>query len=394
MKRGQQLWNAGAVLLGLLILGGLALVLNRPSDEADPDSTSYAPGGARAFAALLEREGYAVSRTDLIPSQPVPDTLLIAFPRPKSLEEQFGNSSEEKRSEPSASLFVSVTKHLLAGWPAMLLKIDPAYDPLREVETVPVTSGLSGQKSWNLALSGGGANTSTWPFVARPEAIFTAWKTDSDAVVNLFSIGEKPGSQLRSATGTYVLNGAMALNENLDKADNASFLLQLVRSACGPHIRKVLFVDGAFTGSRVPGLLDVLGPWSKAAWAQFLLVMLVLAWAVSIRFGLPTTLRSRQSSSRSLLDGVADTLERSRQSGWALDELAKQADQRIRARLGLVPSASNRDRDSRLPQGLSNILQAAENPPPGATEEVMTAIARSLDQELNAWLVAERVRRG
>jgi hypothetical protein len=324
----------------------------------------------------------------------VPETLIIAFPRPKSLEEQFTSSSGEKRPEPSASLYLALNKHLLAGWPALILRIDPDSDPLRDLETVQVSSGIGGKKSWNLALPGGGANMTTWPFVTRPLATFTSWKTDSDSVVNLFTFREEPGSRAHCGVGTFLLNGAMALNENLDKAENASFLLQLVRSASGSQIHKVLFVDGTFSGSRVPGLLDVLGPWAKAAWAQFLLVVLVIAWGISIRFGLATSARSRQDSARTLLNGVADTLGRSRQAGWALDEVAKQADQRIRARLGLAPEVSKQARNARLPRELLRALLMAEAPPVGASEQSISTIAKSLDEELSAWLVAERVRRG
>ncbi len=386
--RAIRLWPLAGVLFGLLIWGVAILYLGRPSAEVDPGSGSFEPSGCQAFAALLEASGYEVERSRVFPFAAAPNTLLIAFsPRRKPVpEEQLSRpQTPETRTasednEKFDMAWESARRQAKGGGGMLLLLLDS--EPLSAAEPAAVTlqSGLSEKTHRQIRPSHIAPGPMNLP--RGSEVRFDAWSASGEPFVTLEALGKGSGLVATVADGT------VALNQYLERDQNAQVLLELVRMV-GPGIKRVRFIDGSFSGVGRAGILDVLGPWAHGAWSQLLLVCAAIAWGMGIRFGLLEKNRIGQRSSREMLDGIADTMGRASHLDWALASVASSVDRRVRHRLGLSADAPAEDRNRLLSTDLRNALRDAELPAASLTGTVALAKARELERLASEWL-AER----
>ena len=122
-------------------------------------------------------------------------------------------------------------------------------------------------------------------------------------------------------------SGRFLENEQIDKLDNAAFFASLLKSY--GRDSKVVVFSTAFYNASENSFIASLGPWARGIWVQFWVFAAVLYFAVSTRFGLPTSARAIQRGQRDLIDGLRNIILRRKNP----DEMAKAVRERIHQRL-------------------------------------------------------------
>lgn len=379
MSKANLIWNLAKLGVAILLVVIVVISLSRVDEAVNPSSNSFDPSGAKAFRELLTKSGYRVSDSPFIPRHTLKKSLCIEF---------VGSMRSFDRLSAGEDAVVGQVRNQLAGGDSVLL-LGMSRDSETNLHHLQddVAISLTSERRYNLRGVSVPMVEDDFDPKGQDEVWEPIWKLQNGDDISGFAL-DKEGS----GYGIFVPCGVIALNQNLDKAENAALLLDLVRSLTGPDRRDIVFVDGSFNSSSNPNLFDVLGPWSAGAWSQLILLALVMVWGVSVRFGLPVEERSEQMSGRMLLDGMADTMARGKHADWAVAEAVRAADAKVRARLGIPRSASILERNRFLPPALVVAFHEAEIWSGGDVAAIR--VVANLEAAVSEWMVAVRGRQG
>ncbi|HMS56928.1 MAG TPA: DUF4350 domain-containing protein [Fimbriimonadaceae bacterium] len=339
--RGWSVWKVTGLLVAVLLVASILLKFGEQRATAFPSITSYEPSGLRAFAELLQSEGYQVERTRSVYPKVDANTLVIVpvAATPTSWD-----------TTPEFIMREDLTEALReAGAPNILLTVPREFRTAIKSVTGVITATSP-------------ADGSEFEVTDATAVSDTVSFEDLD-VVPLWSLGDvgiflSDGDE---ALLEYTLPmGLLAVNAYIDHLDNAEFLMRAVRAAAGPEIKKVVFCEAMIAGADDDTLLAALGGWATGAWTQVLVLALVIVFTLGKRFGLPDEHRLKQRGARELVDAISGTLNRSQATGIALDAIASDADREIRKALKLPRDAPAELRNEQLPGPLLNALQHVE----------------------------------
>lgn len=388
-------WQLAWTMAALLGVSAAFLVLNRDDPISNPDSASLGASGTSAFAELLRRSGYRVESVTGTSFELKPDDVAIAVTvrRPRPIREVTDQLSEDMEPEPELPIGRSVSQlleaHFGQGGKAIVLGVPHDFSSSSaivesseaslnwQVDDVPPpvpTKTLRASGSWS-GLSADWVDIYPW----IPVSSLTLWSdATDDPYVQLLSV--------KSGQCAYLPNGTLVTNRFLAKLDNATLLMATVHQLA-PAGSRIVFLEAAHGMVDELGLLDILGPWAKAAWWQFLILFVVIVLTLGKRFGLPDATPTAQGGSSDLSAAVTGIMNRSRATHLAMEIILKDADSRIRKHLKLRLDASTAERDAHLPAGLLMALKQAEVlAKERAPKNRATEVARVLESELAAFL--------
>ncbi len=406
MKTGEKIVKLAWILLVVMAVGAAAILLNQPSTNISPLSSSYSPGGAAAFAELLRREGYNVEIVDTIPVAPQKDALVVMFLQREQIpldtsekasdddedskpvnrrdtDSKGGQDAVEKMLGRTAGLPLKfVTDQVKAGGSAVVLGYSEGE--ISKVFAGESTVDDSSGRHYSLtALTNGDANELD---LSEADASFPAWRFSK-------SSNDTPFANIDSINGgmaVVIPQGELALNSFIDQKDNAKFLVDAVH-VVAPENRKIQLIDGAVLGAGQMGLIEILGPWAHGIELQIILLGIVIVYSLGKRFGIADETARVQRGARDLLDGIADTYSRSRAGKAALALVTQEADRGVRRYLKFPADASIRKRNEMLPESVAQALSACEyanTQDPSAQESL--ELARRLETELEVFLSRRR----
>ena len=351
---GQRL-AAGAAAL-VVAFGVAVVVIDRLTPEPrGPQSSSYAtaPAGLAAYADLLRRAGHRVERR----RRPLADgpavaggTLVVLDPR-----------AVAPREADAIGSFVRAGGRLVAGGAGGAAWLERALGPLpewraagageaRPLAPVPETAGVGAVRS----VAGG------------------AWAVAGGALPVLGPPGRPLAVVVRSGRGRALLlaDASPLQNRALATADNAAFGL----AAAGPGGSRVTFLETVHGYGTAGGLaaLPARGRWVLLG---LLLAALAFAWSRARRIGPPEEDERPLPPPRAdYVDALAGALVRTRRPAEVARPLRDAARERLTARAGLGPDASEREvREAAARFGLAPEEAAA-----------LTAAPRDLDGALAA----------
>lgn len=341
-------------LLGLLVIAASLFVLGTRERRAAPSAFSYGPSGTAAFVQLLRNAGYRVEITRRSKPALTPETLAIGF-----LIKEVDAWNPEAHAEDE-----SARKHfresLARGARALLVQIPADFSQATRTAAQGTMSArfdaslVSDDGQTHFEITRGGVSFASpndpFPDEAAPPYV-AVLETEGDPLLEIQAID-------KGLLAT-VLDGTGATNRFLDRAQNADFLLWAV-GMINPDRRPILILESMSGEAVDPGLLGTLGSWATAAWWQFVLVLVVVAYTLGRRFGLPEVARSRQRSGRELVDAYADVMRRARRPEVALQKIVAEVDRELRRKFNIAPDLSTARRNERLPKNLTDTLTQAE----------------------------------
>lgn len=326
------------VLLALLLVSTVIFLFGRSDAATKPGAESTLPSGTAAFAELLRRNGFKVE-IEFNP-RPVPPSgaLAIAY----VTDEGFFESGVDRQvARDYLQRWIDKgNRALLIGMPSSFARAtSEAREEMVMFDADPVVQR-------KVTVGGYGAYVA----IDSDDTVPVWSPSPYGEFVSLMAVGD--------GFAVSVDNGLGSTNRFIDKADNARFYLDLVRTYATDN--RVVFVEGLFGNIRDPGVIASIGSWASAAWWQFLLVALVVIFTLGKRFGLPVVERVSQKGGRELVDAMADAMARGRQTDLALHLIAADIDLRLRRDLSLGAEVSSAERDRYLPPDLAQALREAE----------------------------------
>ncbi len=384
MKAFKKFKSLVFVLAGILIVSGLAFQFRVGRSKVAPLVSSFDPGGAAAFFELLNRQGYDVSVSDQ-PTGLTDDSLLVFFLPAKGAIEGFRDSNEEDPRYTIAKKLV--TQAVTRGRSVLILFTDSTESDLSSRATeVPV----SGPASQTAKLFGPSSVESNFPLQSAvgdspiDAGPYSVWGNSGGTVAEAIASGPSVVAGVRF--------GELALNKYLSSADNAKVLMQIVRSVAPPSGR-IQINEAPVDGGSPTSILDVLGPWAKAGWSQFLAWFFVLALVLGVRFGRANNSRTAQNDSKNLLGALANTLAGQRSGEDALAIVARDCDRKVREALHIGTVASEKARNDLLPPTLVAAFSAATRLEPNVLNVFESQVrARILEEETRLFLTERGVR--
>lgn len=325
-----RVWTA--LLFGVLALSAVLLKYGEQEQTAFPSITSTKPSGLAAFAEILRRTGFQVSRTrSADPS--LGSSALAIIPTTDETDLEF----DPQEGEDGMGLAQRVRED---GTPFVAVRIPSDFK--REL------AGNGAVRTTN-SLDGTALETTSVPldyFEFRTDWI-TVWEALGSVV-------------MADGKGGFVVNGGLiATNALIDQQDNAELLYRTVLAAADGR-KEVVFCEALIAGPEETDLIDTFGSWALPAWWQGWLLVAVVVFTLGKRFGLPSEARQRERGARDLVDAIAGTFLRARATGVALESAAVRADASIRKAQRISRDASRETRDSRLPESLRLALAAVE----------------------------------
>lgn len=332
------------VLLGLLAISAGILSLGHQDLRAKPSVLSYDPSGTSAFASLLEKRGYRV-RIDTR-SHPKLEANEVAFAFHVTGIPVFFQDPDTPEN-PELQGFLDLVK---GGGRAVLASVP--YEFFNESRNLlhgqPRTINL-GAADKKLVLFAGTANAEEDKsgVVADSPSVALWVGDDGHVVVRASQVGK---GRLLEAT-----DGIFLTNRFIDRSQDADAALRLISLAAKPG-ETIVFTESTVGNVEDPGLMEAIGPWAIAGWRQVLFLVAVVIYTLSKRFGIPDESRSKQTGSRELVDGLADTYYRTRQTKAAMGAALERCDQILRNALRLPRDYSRGDRDELLPTSLRMAL--------------------------------------
>lgn len=346
------------VLLGLLVAATALLLGGQSDDHAAPSAESYSPSGVRAFAELLRANGYrpVIDRT----KKPTvgPGDIVVMF---DVTDHTSGATTDDGSSDENTTrkwIYGRVDEGaFLVSTP---IQRDFSQSSRRTVESVPVETRSTGSKTeLKVVLDPqrtGSSDEDALPvWTGTPSPIATTWSYGEGRII------ECP-------------DGLPFTNRFIDKADNARFVMSLIRAANRPGAR-VVFAESTWSQAEDKGLFATIGGWASAAYTQAMFWFVVLLLCVGVRFGFPDEVRAKQGGSRELLDAVAFFSRRAKHTNLALAAAHGKFDRETRNVLRIPFDASIQERDRTLTTDLITALRQMEI---GSREEEL-----SQDQAMN-----------
>ncbi len=387
MRKRFCLWPFAWLLFGLLSLSAILFFLGQRERIANPSAASYAPSGTRALAQLFSQNGYtvAVDRS----SKPVlkPGDFVVGF----ALQHAFTWGVERGDR---ADIEKALRDHIDRGGRGWILQIPEDFVGASKTARGGPRKGafdssvLPTASPKSMELTGGALlNETLGESLVRPgEANVALVRSETnEPILELYGPGKGVLAVLRDGTG--------ATNRFLDQHQNAEFLLWAM-ALLNPSQGRIVILEALHGDVRDPGLLERIGDWAAAGWWQILFVLVVIAYTLGRRFGLPEVDRSVQRSGRELVDAYADTMRRSRKAQVALKRIVAEADRNIRRRFNLPHDLPVARRNQVLPEALAKVLTRAELAAESPLEEGAAAnLVMDLEEELEKLDGLERPRK-
>lgn len=369
MRSKSSLLNLALTLLGILGISAFLILLGKHDSSSFPSAASYEPSGASAFQQLLRTNGYPVLvDRSAIPALKRGDIAVVFDLKQDFSSSLFGGEESRKQSE---ALHEAIAGFVKTGGVVVTLPISEEFaaasrDTLHKKTTIKSIDGDTATVTWSGIDRGG--------FVeSNPDSEQALWEGDSPFVEL---------RHFRSGTEVAFADGIVATNRFIDQAENAKVLMDALSRQARRGSRFV-FVEASIGNAREVSLMEMIGPWAKAAWMQLLLLGVVVLYTLGKPFGLPTPERRRQYGARELLDAMADTLMRGRMSKVALGSVHEEAKRLIARRFGSTTAAA-RDGEStaqleELKKSMASVEAALQlNPPEAQSVRLVSDLDRSL----------------
>lgn len=337
MNQKFRLKTIALVLTAILAIAMLSLLSNTGTQEATLDTQSFDPGGTAAFANWLQAVGYKVH---------VEGSDSIAV-KPGELEIVMVNTSKVGQQP---GTFDYVRKNIRSTGGNLLIMQYREVDIEKNALTDSVSvNALGTDQTFKLFL-----HSELYRFDPEfnnkyPVATSIEDPTDWAGVI-------APLSQNSNALEAEI-PADLACNAYLGSENNAQFLNYLI-SRLSPT--KTIVINREFTRSDTASIFELLGPWAQQGWDQTILLFAVIAVTVSLRFGIPTTHRFRQVSSRTFADAIAGSIQRTRGVDSACNRIFYTYEKRIRNHFGVSKVATKAARNEAIPPELAAALDNIE----------------------------------
>jgi hypothetical protein len=318
-------WKIGISLIVGVIAFDLALKALRDftgGTPGGPTSSSYAtaPGGLRAYAELLAREGHAISRVRTYPHEAALDpagTVVVLDPPLVTRADAL-----------ALRRFVAAGGRLIAGgegsgWLRTILAPAPERDAQRAIrDAKPIAPGVELAGVARVRAGGFGG----W---ASAGAALPLLGNDRAALVDVAPIGT--GRLLLLADPTPLQNGLLGAQ------DNARLGLNLA----GANRRPVAFLEAYHGYGKASGLRAIPFRW-KLLLAGLVLATLTYMVARGRRLGPPEAeTRDLAPPRRIYVESLAGTLSKTRRPREAVAPLQRHVREAVAQRAGLPPGADD-----------------------------------------------------
>ncbi|MBS1705953.1 MAG: hypothetical protein JST40_08770 [Armatimonadetes bacterium] len=352
-------------LLAAIVMSAVFVYFSKEESELLPSATNNLPSGTMAFAELLRESGYEVSIIDSHSQKVGTDALAIVFV-PMSSSTPFGPSTVE--NQPAMDSVDRMLKTRAdSGGNVLLLGFPVEFDEESKASSAPILlKSNSIEPDNNLSLLG---PTSGFPTLLREISSedeldeFVEEETNQGYLLwvpvldNQFYDWRITSEPYKKSSVFRFSGGALFSNRFIDQADNGRLARTLVQQAAMGR-KKVLFVETGLGNASGASLWQTLGPYASAAYLQFLLLLGVVLWTSSRRFGPPVEETITIRGSRELVDGFGDLLARGKHTGMALQLLYENLDLRVRRAINLPATGEERDRDDRISSELAQSLRS------------------------------------
>lgn len=330
------------ILLGLLAISAGIVSLGQRDVRAFPSAESTSPSGTAAFAEVLRRQGYRVD-VDMRPRPALaPGDVAVAF--------VFRDGNPNERTD----FLKGVHSAMEAGATVVTLPLSQEFDrnSAKSLKAEPWEVKPRGSTE-SLKIFG----TSE---VRNPEPGERDLEDDTLGApsVGLWDDGSQQflrASQIGRGRLLSLEDGLFATNRFIDRADDAKAALRLIQLVA-PARGRVVFTESAFGNTYSPSLVETIGAWANAGWQQTLFLGLVVVYTLGKRFGIPDESRPPQRGARELLEALADTYLRGRQTKAAMTTTLARADTQIRTALRMARDADRGERDRQIPPELRDAL--------------------------------------
>ncbi|MDR3687859.1 MAG: hypothetical protein P4L46_00670 [Fimbriimonas sp.] len=368
-------------LAGLLCLAALLMSLGRQDYDASPEATSYSPSGVSAFCELLRRNGISVTIDRASRPRLGPNDIAVAF------ERRPVNTMDYLSSQPEDEFRAFFWKFIENGGEGLILPIQrDYYSASRTALAAPAKSVEDPTTGQQFKVSSSvSSDSDEEESVDDTASRMTLWHSADAAFLSAYKLSK--GTALVAADGIGITN------RFIDRYDNAKAFSSIF-SILAKKGKRFVFTEASFGNVKDPGLLEWIGPWASAAWAQLVFLGVVVVFTLGIRFGLPEETRRIQRGSREMLDALADTFMRSRSTQAALTTAWDRADAELRTQLKLPRDASRSERDKLLPSNLQNALARLEiaKQQSYVPEEYALSLIRRAQSEMDSFLGHRRTR--
>ncbi len=334
----------GVIILVVIMLTLMAIFsFSRTDETVFPSSQRFTPGGTAALAELLRADGYQVSfdlaNHPVVKKNQLAIACIIAPEKPGILD--ILNSGDK----PKPRAHVGFGEFIKEGGQGLVLHFPPHLDEAHAKVDETTTLTRTNRDSPPMKISDSGLTGGDFDL-------------ESTSEYGLFAKGTETFAEVRSlGKGRYVevLDAVGALNRYLPKAQNAEFLLSLVHALARPG-SSIVFTEATFGNIKNKGVLGELGSWAVAFQWQFILLLIVVAFTVGVRFGAPVWEPSRARSTRDMVDAVADVYRRSHRNAYSLEVMRADAVERVRIAVGAPQGSLESDFLRHTPPPLQEIF--------------------------------------
>jgi len=354
------------------------LYLSQSNAAVRPSAGSTAPSGTRIFAILLREAGFVVdSRRDPAPLlKPGDIPVVITLERPKSDWFPVTESEEEKKFREHILKFVDKGGTAWVG--AMSRDFRAASITAKNV--APVSSAVP-DRSVNASTPTTTLMAEDWPYEDQSASVWPDQK--SDPLIEIMPYGK--GKLI------YVRDWIIATNRVITEGDHAAMLVSTAKGALPPK-SQLVFLEAAWGNAKDPSLLDRLGPAFAAAWAQVIVLCLVVAFTLGKAFGLPSAVRARQVGQRDLVEATASFFRRAKATDIALEAVLSDARHKILTELKLSRDTTWEVWSQRVPDRLRQIYREVEIASKDRIDpRDAIKIAHELDKEVTAFIGVTRL---
>lgn len=371
MKTRSPLWTVAIALSGLLVITVGLMALGEHESETNPAAASNSPSGVSALQELFRRSGYKVAVDYRTKPQLQKGDIAVAFY--KDGYDYGGGFNTETQEKVADQTQQALSDFVRDGGSLISLPVGSDFRSASRqmLSTVIKVQSIDGRKA-NVNWNGNGATQLlAWE---TPKAEYPLWSTPNTPFVTVRRIG--------AGTDVVVAEGMMATNRFIDREENAAVLMDAVRVVAKPGSR-VVFTEAAWGNADDPSLMELIGPWAKAAWMQILFLGLVIVYTLGKPFGLPNPERRKQRGSRELLDAIGHSLHRGRMTQFALRSLHDDTNRYLRKWFrgprNTDPLNPEAQAMSSLHQALGRVEAAIEI---GAPEHEAAALAKDVERLL------------
>lgn len=379
LARKVGIYRIALALVGILGISAAILSLTDVGSESTPSLASYNPSGASAFAELLRQSGYKVSSSYSTRPTLNPGDVAISF----MLADRgaFSNrTSLQGKEEIAKSTTEMVANQVSDGANAIFLQVPENFQSAAPEVRDTAVSQLAGNFP---------KGTVSIRSTEREPAFVNLHEKRTEIMdLGLIEKATPFAKFVKVGKGFMIqpVDGMLATNRYIDKADNAQVLMSLVSLLAKPGSR-VVFTEGTWGNASPPSLIESIGPWAIGIWRQLIFLGVVVIVTLGRRFGIGSETRRSEQGTKELVDAVSGIYQRAKATRPALQTAVIRAENAIRGRLKLSKEASIRELCHLLPTSLESALANARKLTEYETgEDDALRATRVLDRELQHFL--------